>query len=356
MHRILVVDDDPINTKLLKFLLSDEGYEVTVIHSPTEALTAVEQHDYDLVFLDVMMPEMDGLELCRRIRAVSTTPIIFVSARGEINDKVIGLKAGAIDYISKPYDPNELLAHTWAALSNRHQFVPTESSLKTADLILNPVDNKVTLARTGKTVSLTPIEARLLRVLLSNPGRTLTRDTLVIKVWGYEYEGESNQLDVYIKRLRSKIEENPSEPQLLRTMRGVGYKFQPSDLPLHPVEAEGTLGVHHVDCAASRSAPVPVRPTFVYPVNRQTLDYGRSYLFKVEPIAGAAGYLWGFFQGGTMVWENLRDEGTLSTTEYGIHPGSTAHSRLQHGTVEVWVRASIRGSWTEATTITIHLT
>ncbi len=228
MHHILVVDDDPINTKLLKFLLSDEGYEVSVILSSTEALAAVEQHDYDLVFLDIMMPEMDGLELCRRIRGMSTTPIIFVSARGAINDTVIGLKAGGDDYISKPFDPSELLARTWAALRRTHRLANSESSLKTADLILDPVDNKVTLVRTGKTVSLTPIEARLLRVLLSNPGRTMTRDTLLIKVWGYEDEGESNQLDVYIKRLRSKIEEEPSQPKLLLTLRGVGYKFQPS--------------------------------------------------------------------------------------------------------------------------------
>lgn len=230
MHHILVVDDDPTNTKLLKFLLSDEGYEVTAVHSPHEALAMLATNVYDLLILDIMMPDMDGLELCRRIRMTSTTPIIFISARGEVKDKVTGLKAGGDDYISKPFDPNELLARTWAALRRTGQLANSESSLRTSDLILDPVDNKVTLVRNGKTIGLTPIEAKLLRCLVSNPGRSLTRDTLVIKVWGYEYEGESNQLDVYIKRLRSKIEANPSQPQLLLTIRGVGYKFQPSDM------------------------------------------------------------------------------------------------------------------------------
>ena len=235
MHRILVVDDDPTNTKLLKFLLSDEGYQVTALQSPTEALRVVSEQDFDLLILDIMMPGMDGLELCRRIRTTATAPIIFVSARGEVTDRILGLKAGGDDYISKPFDPNELLARTWATLRRSHQLArSSESCLKTAHLILNPVDNQVTLVRTGKTVSLTPIEARLLRCLVSNPGRTVTREALVIKVWGYEYEGESNQLDVYIKRLRSKIEQDPSHPTLLLTIRGVGYKFQQSEMAVTP--------------------------------------------------------------------------------------------------------------------------
>jgi len=228
MHHILVVDDDPTNTKLLKFLLTDEGYEVTALHSPTEALSSLSENVYDLIILDILMPGMDGLELCQRIRAMSTTPIIFISALGEIKDRVTGLKAGGDDYISKPFDPNEFLARTWATLRRTRQLANSESSLKTNDLVLDSLESKVTLVRNNKTVTLTPIEARLLRCLVSNPGRTLTRDTLVIKVWGYEYEGESNHLDVYIKRLRGKIEEDPSEPRLLLTIRGVGYKFQPS--------------------------------------------------------------------------------------------------------------------------------
>ncbi len=227
MHRILVVDDDTTNTKLLKFLLTDEGYEVITAHSAGEAMKLLTDDMYDLIILDIMMPGMDGLELCTRIRTTSTTPVIFVSARNEVKDKVAALRIGGDDYISKPFDPNEVLARVWAALRRTRQLANSESTLKTQDLVLDAVDNKVTLVRTGKTVSLTPIEARLLRCLVGNPGRSLTRDTLVVKVWGYDFEGESNQLDVYIKRLRSKIEENPAEPELLLTIRGVGYKYQP---------------------------------------------------------------------------------------------------------------------------------
>jgi DNA-binding response OmpR family regulator len=227
MHHILVVDDDPINTKLLKFLLTDEGYQVTAVHGAAEALTVLSKEVIDLMLLDITMPGMDGLELCKRIRETSTTPIIFISALNEVKDKVTALRLGGDDYISKPFDPSEVLARTWAALRRTRQLANSESTLRSADFVLDAVDNKVTLVRTGKTVNLTPIETRLLRQLVSNPGRTLTRDTLVITVWGYDFEGESNQLDVYIKRLRSKIEERPAEPQLLLTVRGVGYKYQP---------------------------------------------------------------------------------------------------------------------------------
>lgn len=230
MHRILVVDDDPTNTKLLKFLLSDEGYDVTAMNSPIDALEATKDDTFDLLILDVMMPDMDGLELCRRVRQSAPTPIIFISARGEVKDKVSALRLGGDDYISKPFDPSEVLARTWATLRRTRQLANSESVLRTPDLVLDAVDNKVTLTRTGKTISLTPIEARLLRYLLANPGRSLTRDTLVVKVWGYDFDGESNQLDVYIKRLRSKLEAHPADPQLLLTIRGVGYKYQPSTL------------------------------------------------------------------------------------------------------------------------------
>ena len=234
MYHILVVDDDLTNTKILKFLLVGEGYDVTALNSPAEALTALSRTVYDLIFLDVMMPEIDGLEMCRRIRASSTAPIIFLSGLGAPADKVAGLKAGGDDYISKPFDPNEVVARARSVLRRNGQLATTESRLKTVDLILDPIDNQVTVVRSGKTVSLTPIESRLLRSLLANPGRTLTRHTLVLNVWGYAYEEASNQLDVYIKRLRAKIEADSSRPQLLLTLRGVGYQYQPSSGAAHP--------------------------------------------------------------------------------------------------------------------------
>ncbi len=228
MYHLLVVDDYPINTKILTFHLTKEGYGVTAVNAPAEALAALRHNVYDLIFLDIMMPGLDGLELCRRIRTTSTTPIIFISALGESQDKVAGLKAGGDDYISKPFDPSEVLARTSATLRRSSQIVTTAARLKTADLILDPIDNQVTVVRSGKTVSLTPTEARLLRLLVSNPGRTLTRATLMANVWDGEDTGDSTQLDVVMHRLRRKIQADPGHPQLLLTRRGVGYTYQPS--------------------------------------------------------------------------------------------------------------------------------
>ncbi len=233
MYHMLVVDDNPINTKVLTFLLTEEGYTVTGLNSPAEALAALSQNVYDLIFLDIMMPGIDGLEMCRRIRATSTTPIIFISALDESQDKVAGLKAGGNDYISKPFDPNEVLARTSSTLRRSELGTPA-SRVETADLSLDPIDNRVTLVRSGKTVDLTPTEARLLRSLVRNPGRTLTRATLMENVWDGAPTGESTQLDVVINRLRGKIEADPSQPQLVLTHRGVGYIYQPSVVAARP--------------------------------------------------------------------------------------------------------------------------
>jgi len=228
MHRILVVDDDATNAKLLKFLLVDEGYQVTTADSASTALTHLAQNSFDLLMLDIMLPGMDGLELCRQIRATNHVPIIFLSALADVKDKVLGLRTGGDDYIAKPFDPNEVLARTWALLRRTGQPAQSEAELRNGDLTLDPTEDSVTVHRTGKMVRLTPIETRLLHALLSNVGRTMTREALVIKVWGHKYERSSNQLDVYISRLRNKIEENPSEPRMLLTVRGVGYHFQPT--------------------------------------------------------------------------------------------------------------------------------
>ncbi len=227
-HHILVVDGDPTNAKLLKFLLEDEGYEVNMTHSATEAIDLLESQQHDLVTLDTDLAGVDSLELCRRIRTRSSVPIIFIASHGAVEDRIAGLKAGADDYVSKPFEPGEVLARIWAMLRRARKSSTTESTLRTSDLTLWPLEAKVALARNGQTVDLTPVEMRLLRFLMSNAGRSLTRDALVIKVWGYEYESTSNQLDVYISRLRTKIEPDPSAPRLIVTVRGMGYKYQPS--------------------------------------------------------------------------------------------------------------------------------
>jgi len=227
MQHILVVDDDASNAKLLRFVLEDEGYRVTTTASPTQALEYIERSQYDLIVLDIVMPEMNGLELCRRVRTRSDIPILFLSALSETTDKVSGLKSGADDYLTKPYDTNEVLARTWALLRRSAKAQNGGASLKNRSVELDLTENQVTLARTGTTIRLTPTETRLLRFLVSNAGQSLSRDALVIKVWGYDYDPQSNQLDVYIRRLRTKLEEHPSDPKLIQTVKGGGYRFVP---------------------------------------------------------------------------------------------------------------------------------
>ncbi len=226
IHRILVVDDDPISAKLLEFLFRDAGLVVTAVSGAAAALAALSTARYDLVILDVMMPGMSGLDLCQAIRKKSGTPVIFVSACGGIKDKVAGLDAGGDDYVIKPYEPNELLARA-RVLLRRHGRMRSRGThiIRTAALMLDTVQHTVMLTQTGKTVDLTPMETRLLQFLVSHGGGIVTRDTLVAEVWGSDYHGTRSSLDVFIQRLRTKIEEVPGAPQLLLTVRGVGYKL-----------------------------------------------------------------------------------------------------------------------------------
>jgi two-component system response regulator MtrA len=228
MHHILVVDDDPVTRTILTSLLTGEGYTVTTVASATEALEAITSRVlFDLIVLDVMLPEMDGLEVCRRIRATSVTPIIFISALQDIKDKLAGFTAGGDDYITKPFEPLEVLVRVRVAIRRAPSMLPAGEHLSTPDMKLNVVDHQVTLARSGRVVRLTPIETRLLRCLVINAGQVLTRDHLMRMVWGYGYESESNQLDVYMRRLRDKLEEQPSQPEMFLTVRGVGYAYRP---------------------------------------------------------------------------------------------------------------------------------
>jgi DNA-binding response OmpR family regulator len=227
VQHILVVDDDRNYTTILRSLLEGEGYTVTTTESAERALEYLDHNEYNLVLLDVVMPEMNGLELCRRIRATSQIPIMFLSVRSDVADKVLGLRAGGDDYLTKPFDPDEVLARIWSLLRRAGQLAQSESQLRRADLTLDLATHTVTLQRTGKIVRLTPAEARLLHVLLKNAGHSMFRDVLGIKSWGPDYANSSNQVDVYIARLRNKIEEDPGEPKLIQTVRGVGYRFEP---------------------------------------------------------------------------------------------------------------------------------
>jgi len=228
--RILIVDDDPPTVKWTSFLLRDEGYEVITADNGRSGLELVERELPDLVILDVMMPQIDGLEVCRRIRQTMDVPIIMLSAKGETADKVTGLKVGADDYLAKPFEPAELLARVKAVLRRTEAFSTfddSQSRVAVGDIRLDPVGNKVFLSD-NRVVELTPIEFRLLHVLMRNAGRVLTHDYLLSTAWGYEYEGYSNQIAVYIRRLRTKLEDDPSDPKYIVTVRGMGYRFERS--------------------------------------------------------------------------------------------------------------------------------
>ncbi|MDI7277370.1 MAG: response regulator transcription factor [Anaerolineae bacterium] len=225
--RILVVDDDPPSVKMTAFLLREEGYEVITADNGQSALEAIQTRSPDLVILDVMLPHIDGLEVTRRIRQTMDVPIIMLSAKGETADKVTGLEVGADDYLAKPFEPSELLARVKAVLRRSEIFAydDAQTRLAVGDLRLDPVGNRV-IRSDGTEIELTPIEFRLLHVLMRNAGRVLSHDYLLANAWGYDYEGYSNQIAVYVRRLRTKIERDPARPEYLQTVRGVGYKFE----------------------------------------------------------------------------------------------------------------------------------
>jgi DNA-binding response OmpR family regulator len=224
---ILVVDDDIQNAKMTSYLLEEAGYRVFRVHDPSNIMQVIEQHNPDLILLDIMMPKMDGFEVCRQIRRNSDIPIIFLSARTYLQDRVMGLQIGGDDYLVKPFEPSELLARVEAVLRRRNADVlNTSTRLSQGNITLDPVEHKV-LFTDGRVVELTPLEFRLLYYLMKNAGRILNVSQILTKVWGYDYEGESNLVAVYIRRLRTKVEENPDHPRHVITVRNLGYKFEP---------------------------------------------------------------------------------------------------------------------------------
>lgn len=227
--RVLIVDDDPPSLKMIAFLLQEEGYTVLTAEDGQKALDLIDREPLDLVILDVMMPRVDGLEVCRRVRRHLNIPIIILSAKGETSDRVLGLEIGADDYLAKPFEPSELLARVKALMRRVEAFSrpAAQETLTVGDITLDALSNQAILAG-GRSVSLTPIEFRLLYTLMRNAGRTLTHDMLLNAVWGYDYAGDSNQVAVYIRRLRAKIEEDPDNPKRLTTVRGLGYRFEKS--------------------------------------------------------------------------------------------------------------------------------
>jgi two-component system, OmpR family, response regulator MprA len=216
--RILLVDDDRKITGALRRGLSYEGYSVEVANSGAEALGMVRETPPDLVILDIMMPGIDGLDVCRLIRRSSKVPILMLTARDDVADRVVGLDSGADDYLIKPFAFEELLARMRALLRRREPEVPCE--LCYSDLSL---DTRSRMAHRGdRRIELTTTEYRLLELFLSRQGEVLTREGILEKVWGYDFEGESNVLEVYVRYLRGKLEAE-GEPRLIHTIRGAGY-------------------------------------------------------------------------------------------------------------------------------------
>lgn len=225
MH-ILVADDDIPSVKLTSFVLEEAGYRVVKAYDAQGILQAVDQNNLDLILLDVMMPKSSGFDICRQIRRTSDVPIIFLSGRSQLQDRVMGLQIGGDDYLVKPYEPSELLARVEAVLRRRSSdMINPSSRMSQGDLTLDPVEHKVIFSD-GRTVELTPLEFRLIYYLMKNSGRILNTGQILSKVWGYDYEGESNLVAVYIRRLRTKIEKDPEHPRHVITMRNLGYKFE----------------------------------------------------------------------------------------------------------------------------------
>jgi Response regulators consisting of a CheY-like receiver domain and a winged-helix DNA-binding domain len=224
--RVLVVEDEESFSDALSYMLRKEGFEVSVAATGTEALTEFERAGADIVLLDLMLPEMSGSEVCRQIRQKSPVPIIMVTARDSEIDKVVGLEIGADDYVTKPYSPRELVARIRAVLRRHTEPVELAQATLEAGPVRMDVDRHV-VSVDGDSVQLPLKEFELLEMFLRNAGRVLTRGQLIDRVWGADYVGDTKTLDVHVKRLRSKIEPEPSTPRHIVTVRGLGYKFEP---------------------------------------------------------------------------------------------------------------------------------
>lgn len=222
--RVLVVDDDPALAEMLGIVLHNEGLEVTHCADGSTAVQAFRDSKPDVVLLDVMLPGVDGVEVCRRIRAEAVTPIIMLTARTDTVDVVLGLESGADDYVNKPFKPQELVARVRARL--RRGDDPEPERLTIADIEIDVAGHRVT--RGGKPISLTPLEFDLLVALARKPWQVFTREVLLEQVWGYRHAGDTRLVNVHVQRLRSKIEVDPEHPEVVLTVRGVGYKAGPS--------------------------------------------------------------------------------------------------------------------------------
>lgn len=224
--RILIVDDDEMGSKLVQFLLTEQGYQVEVVDNARGALAIVERQPPDLMLLDVMLPQLNGFQIYERLQERDLDiPVIFVTGKGELEDKLQGLRMGADDYICKPFQPAELTARVDAVLRRYKKSLSGERrTLLTGSLQLDIPTHMVTLPD-GRHKQLTQREMQLLLELIRHTGRAVSREDLLDAVWGENYPGDSNIVDVFVRRLRQKLERDPATPALIQAVRGIGYKF-----------------------------------------------------------------------------------------------------------------------------------
>jgi DNA-binding response OmpR family regulator len=225
-NKILIVDDEPLLVKGLKYSLEQDGYSTEVAYDGKEALEKHGKEKFDIIILDLMLPEIDGLEVCQRIRERSDVPIIMLTAKGEDMNKILGLEYGADDYMTKPFNILELKARIKAILrrSNSKETKLGEQIVYVDDFIINTLGRKVTV--NGKEINLTAKEFDLLILLATNPGKVFTREELLEIIWGYEYFGDLRTVDVHVRRLREKIEKDSNNYEYILTKWGVGYYFR----------------------------------------------------------------------------------------------------------------------------------
>jgi two-component system response regulator RegX3 len=227
MIKILVVEDEKSFSEPLAYLLGREGYEVEVAADGNEALLKFEKLGADLVLLDLMLPGLNGTEVCRQIRQTSNVPIIMLTAKDDEVDKVVGLELGADDYVTKPYSSRELVARVKAVLRRGTESVGNSGDARILEVGQLKLDiDRHSITFNQENISLPLKEFELLEFLMRNAGRVLTRDQLIDRIWGSDYVGDTKTLDVHIKRLRSKFEKDPANPDLIQTVRGLGYKLE----------------------------------------------------------------------------------------------------------------------------------
>jgi two-component system, OmpR family, response regulator RegX3 len=225
MTRVLVVEDEPNLREPLVYLLEKEGYQVLEAEDGNKAVEVFKTKSPDLILLDLMLPGISGNEVCRLIRLESQVPIIMITAKDTEIDKVVGLEIGADDYVTKPYSTRELLARMKAVMRRTTEPVTTDNSLIKAGPVVMDLDRH-TVSVNGEPIQMPLKEFELLELLVENVNRVLTRGQIIDRVWGSNYFGDTKTLDVHVKRVRSKIEEDPSRPRHLITVRGLGYKFE----------------------------------------------------------------------------------------------------------------------------------